>query len=159
MARKRRTYAREFKIEAVKLVTEQGYSVAEAARSLGLHETLLRATRANLAALRKRLEERVRQVESGPRAKEAGTQDAVVVIVDGSGTVRFLPKEPLAFMMVGTKNRELVPVACQILASRKSIEPASKIIDFIYARCEPAEASRHLVPLVDKMTWTSRCSL
>ena len=43
MARKRRTYTREFKIEAVKLVTEQGYSVAEAARSLGLHETLLRS--------------------------------------------------------------------------------------------------------------------
>ena len=43
MAKKRRTYTREFKIEAVKLVTEQGYSVAEAARSLGLHETLLRS--------------------------------------------------------------------------------------------------------------------
>ena len=34
MARKRRTYTPEFKAEAVKLVTEQGYSVAEAARSL-----------------------------------------------------------------------------------------------------------------------------
>jgi transposase-like protein len=34
MARKRRTYTPEFKTEAVKLVTEQGYSVAEAARSL-----------------------------------------------------------------------------------------------------------------------------
>jgi transposase len=43
MARKRRTYTREFKIEAVKLITEQGYSIAEAARSLGLHETLLRS--------------------------------------------------------------------------------------------------------------------
>jgi transposase len=42
MARKRRTYTPEFKTEAVKLVTEQGYSVAEAARSLGLGETLLR---------------------------------------------------------------------------------------------------------------------
>jgi transposase len=30
-------------VEAVKLVTEKGYSVAEAARSLGLHETLLRS--------------------------------------------------------------------------------------------------------------------
>jgi transposase len=43
MARTRRTYTPEFKTEAVKLVTEQGYSVAEAARSLGLHETLLRS--------------------------------------------------------------------------------------------------------------------
>ena len=45
MARTRRTYTPEFKAEAVKLVTEQGYSVAEAARSLGVHETLLRSWR------------------------------------------------------------------------------------------------------------------
>src|SRR5260370_17004669 len=43
MARSRRTYTAEFKIEAVRLVTEQGYSVAEAARCLGIHETLLRS--------------------------------------------------------------------------------------------------------------------
>ncbi len=43
MARRRRTYTPEFKAEAVKLVTEQGYSVAEAARSLGIHKTLLRS--------------------------------------------------------------------------------------------------------------------
>ena len=43
MARIRRTYTPEFKAEAVKLVTEKGYSVAEAARSLGIHETLLRS--------------------------------------------------------------------------------------------------------------------
>jgi transposase len=42
MARRRRTYTLEFKAEAVKLVTEQGYSVAEAARSLGLRENLIR---------------------------------------------------------------------------------------------------------------------
>ena len=43
MARKRRIYTPEFKAEAVKLVTEKGYSLAEAARSLGIHETLLRS--------------------------------------------------------------------------------------------------------------------
>src|SRR5205823_5123255 len=43
MARPRRTYTAEFKTEAVKLVTEQGYSIAEAGRSLGIHETLLRS--------------------------------------------------------------------------------------------------------------------
>src|SRR3954467_1552392 len=43
MARQRRTYTREFKLEAVKLITEKGYSVAEAARSLGIGETLLRS--------------------------------------------------------------------------------------------------------------------
>ena len=49
MARKRRTYTPEFKAEAVKLVTEQSYSVAEAARSLGIHETLLRSRKQALA--------------------------------------------------------------------------------------------------------------
>ena len=43
MARKRRVYTPEFKAEAVNLVTDKGYSVAEAARSLGIHETLLRS--------------------------------------------------------------------------------------------------------------------
>jgi transposase len=42
MARTRRTYTPEFKAEAVKLVTQQGYSVAEAARTLGLNENLIR---------------------------------------------------------------------------------------------------------------------
>jgi transposase len=42
MARQRRTSTPEFKAEAVRLVTEQGYSVAEAARRLGLRENLLR---------------------------------------------------------------------------------------------------------------------
>jgi transposase len=49
MAKKRRSYSREFKVEAVKLVTEQGLSVAEAARSLGLHENLLRSWKLALA--------------------------------------------------------------------------------------------------------------
>ena len=43
MARQRRKYTSEFKVEAVKLITEKGYSVAEAARSLDLGETLLRS--------------------------------------------------------------------------------------------------------------------
>ena len=43
MAKVRRIYTREFKLEAVKLVAEKGYSVAEAARSLGLHEKLIRS--------------------------------------------------------------------------------------------------------------------
>jgi transposase len=50
MARKRRTYTPEFKTEAVKLVSEQGSSVAEAARSLGVHETLLRSWKQALQA-------------------------------------------------------------------------------------------------------------
>lgn len=42
MAKSRRSYTREFKTEAVKLVTQQGLSFAEAARSLGIHENQLR---------------------------------------------------------------------------------------------------------------------
>ena len=43
MARQRRSFTREFKLEAVKLVTDKGYSMAEAARSLDVGETLLRS--------------------------------------------------------------------------------------------------------------------
>src|SRR5438270_10113373 len=50
MARKRRVYTPEFKAEAAKLVTERGYPVAEAARSLGIHETLLRSWKQALEA-------------------------------------------------------------------------------------------------------------
>ncbi len=41
MASARRTYTREFKLAAVKLITEQDYSVAEAARRLGISANLL----------------------------------------------------------------------------------------------------------------------
>ena len=50
MPRTRRTYTPEFKTEAVKLVTEQGYSIAEAARSLGLSDNLLRSWKLALEA-------------------------------------------------------------------------------------------------------------
>ncbi len=38
----RRKYTDEFKDEAVKLVTEQGYKITEAARNLDIHDSLLR---------------------------------------------------------------------------------------------------------------------
>lgn len=38
----RRSFSREFKIEAVRLVRERGVSVAQAARDLDVHENLLR---------------------------------------------------------------------------------------------------------------------
>jgi transposase len=50
MARQRRTYTSEFKVEAVKLIAEKGYSVAEAARSLDIGETLLRSWKISLQA-------------------------------------------------------------------------------------------------------------
>ncbi|MEO1927049.1 MAG: transposase, partial [Gammaproteobacteria bacterium] len=36
-----KTYTKEFKVEAVNLVNEQDYSVAEAAKSLGVRTSLL----------------------------------------------------------------------------------------------------------------------
>jgi len=42
MIQKRKHYSKQFKIDAVKLVTEQGYKVAEAARNLGIHHSSLR---------------------------------------------------------------------------------------------------------------------
>ena len=38
----RRNFTREFKLSAVKLVQQQGYTVAEAAKSLGIEPTSLR---------------------------------------------------------------------------------------------------------------------
>jgi transposase len=48
--RQRRRHSEEFKCEAVKLVTDQGYSVAEAARNLGVSENLLHAWKRKRAA-------------------------------------------------------------------------------------------------------------
>ena len=42
MTQKRLHYSKQFKIDAVKLVTEQGYNVSEAARNLGIHHSSLR---------------------------------------------------------------------------------------------------------------------
>ncbi len=41
MAEKRRNYPEEFKREAIRLVTEQGYGVAETARNLGINANML----------------------------------------------------------------------------------------------------------------------
>lgn len=41
MKKKRRKSTEEFKTEAVKLILEQGYSISEAARNLGIHANLL----------------------------------------------------------------------------------------------------------------------
>jgi transposase-like protein len=38
----RRKYTREFKVSAVKLVNEQGYSIVEAARNLGVDDRSVR---------------------------------------------------------------------------------------------------------------------
>ena len=48
--RKRRSYTDEFKAEAVRLVTEQGHSLAEAAGNLGVHANLLRSWNRKLEA-------------------------------------------------------------------------------------------------------------
>jgi len=42
----RKTYTREFKLQAVRMMTEQGLSVAEVARRLGVGENCLRNWRA-----------------------------------------------------------------------------------------------------------------
>ena len=42
MTQKRKHYSKQFKIDAVNLVTEQGFNVSEAARNLGIHHSSLR---------------------------------------------------------------------------------------------------------------------
>ena len=40
--KQRKTYTREFKVEAVRLITKKGYSIAEASRNLGVEYSVLR---------------------------------------------------------------------------------------------------------------------
>jgi len=47
-SKKRRSFSREFKVEAVKLVTEQGYSLSGAARSLGVDVSVIRSWKKKL---------------------------------------------------------------------------------------------------------------
>jgi len=42
MVQKRKNYSKQFKIDAVKLITEQGYKVSEAAQNLGIHHSSIR---------------------------------------------------------------------------------------------------------------------
>ncbi len=49
MGNHRRSFSREFKLEAVRLVTEGGLSVAQAARDLGVQESVLGRWRKQLA--------------------------------------------------------------------------------------------------------------
>jgi transposase len=42
MTQKRKHYSKQFKIDAVKLVTEQDFNVSEAARNLDIHHSSLR---------------------------------------------------------------------------------------------------------------------
>ena len=50
MAKQRRNYTREFKVEAVRRIVAEGKSLAEVARELGLGESLLRSWKTSLAA-------------------------------------------------------------------------------------------------------------
>jgi len=47
--KKRRTFSREFKLEAVGLITKKGYSIAEASRNLGIEYSVLRRWRNQIA--------------------------------------------------------------------------------------------------------------
>jgi len=41
MTTKKKSYSKQFKIDAVKLVTEHGYKISEAARNLDIHPNVL----------------------------------------------------------------------------------------------------------------------
>jgi len=48
MIKKKKSYSKQFKIDAVKLVTEQGFKISEAARNLDIHPNVLRHWRNQL---------------------------------------------------------------------------------------------------------------
>ena len=51
MAKKRRKYTKEFKVESVRLVLDQGRTIADVARSLGIGEGVLSQWKRNYAKL------------------------------------------------------------------------------------------------------------
>ena len=51
MAKKRRKYTKEFKVDAVRLVLDQGRTIADVARSLGIGEGVLSQWKSNYAKL------------------------------------------------------------------------------------------------------------
>ena len=120
--------------------------VAIATPSIELPVDILPATPANLTSLRTRLEKRVRAEERAPKVRE-----------------------PLAYTLLYTKHRALVPVACQMLASRNSINPvyelnglfplARDLIEFVHENAEPADANRRFVDLVEKMSSSTRLAV
>jgi transposase len=42
MSKTRNSYSKQFKVDAVKLITEQGYKISEAAQNLGINPYVLR---------------------------------------------------------------------------------------------------------------------
>jgi transposase len=48
--KKRKSYSREFKLEAIGLITKKGYSIAEASRNLGIEYSVLRRWKNQFAA-------------------------------------------------------------------------------------------------------------
>lgn len=48
MGNARKQYSKEYKLEAVKLITERGFSVAQTARNLGVSENMLHRWRKEL---------------------------------------------------------------------------------------------------------------
>jgi transposase len=50
MTREKRSYTPEFKMDAVRLVTEQGYKTSEAARNLGIHASVLNRWKQQMAS-------------------------------------------------------------------------------------------------------------
>ena len=51
MAKKRRQFTKEFKVESVRLIIDQGRSIADVARSLGVGEGVLSQWKRNYAKL------------------------------------------------------------------------------------------------------------
>ena len=81
----KRTYSREFKESAVKLVYEQGYSPAEAARSLGVEPATLRFWLKEVPGAGRRRSARGRPV--GPQAWDvAWREDTAGQASSGTGT-------------------------------------------------------------------------
>ena len=119
---KKRQYTDEFKREAVKLVTEQGYTQTEAARSLGINVNLIRRWREKFAAENPGTEtmSETEQQELDPAARgESPVADGAGHFKKSDGILR--ERKSVKFGWIDEHRAEWpVEVLCQVLGVSRS---------------------------------------
>ena len=115
MSGKRRKYTQEFKDSAVKLVTEQGYKISEAARNLDINVSLIRRWKAESEAVQQEDDStvdlrRVSSIEEREPTLEDGARD----IKKGNGFLRKRIRD--RYQLIDTeKDAYPISLMCEVL--------------------------------------------
>ena len=141
MAKARRTFTPEFKVQAVKLVTEQGKSIAEVARDLDLGESLLRGWKDGARRRRRRGLPRPRQPArpgggaAPPPRREQAAPDGARHFKKSDGLLREGVVVRYGFIEAH-RGRWPVRLMCRVLGRR-----ARRLLRLAWAAGEPPDAT------------------